>query len=504
MKKIFKMKKASVLFLSLILAASMLTACSGTKKDNTTEKTDANNTSNNSAEETKEPVEITMWGSWGGDQVAQLEAQIANFNNSQDEIIVKYAVQDSLEQKLLTAIASNEVPDIVLWDRFNTGVYAPKGALSPLDDLVKRDGIDLTKFYEPAVDELTSNGTLYGIPLTVDARVLFYNKDMFAEANIDPASIQTWDDLRDAAIKLTKRENGTLVQAGLSLRDVGLFNNWIVQAGGKMIDDSTNPPTVAFNTQAGLDVLTFWSKLQNEDKVYDLGFEDGYGGDGFKAGKVAITYNGPWTLESYKDAGLNFGVIQPVEGPTGIRSAATIAACLLYKNLKEETYLEKALKINEWQREKLFDEVSGAVYDAYHLTEGINTWTSTYNQGTFIGAATMLYEHTGDKKYLEDAKLAADYTMIHMYHYGVMNNEEEGNDLPGFKGILARWLGYYIKVSGRNDYNDWFIKNAKVAWNNRNSSGITWTQWAQKTEDQFYTAWGCSAVVSLLQNCPSE
>lgn len=346
MKKIFKMKKASVLFLSLILAASMLTACSGTKKDNTTEKTDANNTSNNSAEETKEPVEITMWGSWGGDQVAQLEAQIANFNNSQDEIIVKYAVQDSLEQKLLTAIASNEVPDIVLWDRFNTGVYAPKGALSPLDDLVKRDGIDLTKFYEPAVDELTSNGTLYGIPLTVDARVLFYNKDMFAEANIDPASIQTWDDLRDAAIKLTKRENGTLVQAGLSLRDVGLFNNWIVQAGGKMIDDSTNPPTVAFNTQAGLDVLTFWSKLQNEDKVYDLGFEDGYGGDGFKAGKVAITYNGPWTLESYKDAGLNFGVIQPVEGPTGIRSAMMGGFGLAIPN--KAKHMEEAWTFIKW------------------------------------------------------------------------------------------------------------------------------------------------------------
>lgn len=346
MKKIFKMKKASALLLSLILAAGMLTACSGTKTDNTTEKTDANNTTNNTAEETKEPVEITMWGSWGGDQVAQLEEQIANFNNSQDEIIVKYAVQDSLEQKLLTAIASNEVPDIVLWDRFNTSVYAPKGALSPLDDLVKRDGIDLTKFYEPAVDELTSNGALYGIPLTVDARVLFYNKDMFAEANIDPASIQTWDDLREAAIKLTKRENGTLVQAGLSLKDVGLFNNWIVQAGGKMIDDSTNPPTVAFNTQAGFDVLAFWSKLQNEDKVYDLGFEDGYGGDGFKAGKVAITYNGPWTLESYKDAGLNFGVIQPVEGPTGIRSAMMGGFGLAIPN--KAKHMEEAWTFIKW------------------------------------------------------------------------------------------------------------------------------------------------------------
>ncbi len=187
-----------------------------------------------------------------------------------------------------------------------------------------------------------------------------------------------------------------------------------------------------------------------------------------------------------------------------INGPAVIAANLLYKNLKDETYLKKALKMYEWQRKNLFEKETGAVYDAYDLTQGINKWTSTYNQGTFIGAATLLYENTGDSKYLDDAKLAADYTMNNMYARGVMNNEEEGNDLPGFKGILARWLGYYIKVSGNNEFNDWFIKNAKVAWNNRNSSGITWTQWAQKTEDQFYTAWGCSAVVSLLQNCPSE
>lgn len=187
-----------------------------------------------------------------------------------------------------------------------------------------------------------------------------------------------------------------------------------------------------------------------------------------------------------------------------INCPAVIAASLLSKNLKDETYMEKAFRIYEWQRENLFEEATGAVYDAYDLKEGINKWTSTYNQGTFMGAATMLYEYTGDDKYLEDAKLAADYTVNIMFENEVMNSEESGNDLPGFKGILARWLRYYIDVSGDNDYNDWMIKNAKVAWNNRNSSGVTWTQWAQKTEDQFYTAWGCSAMVSMLQNCPSN
>lgn len=230
-------------------------------------------------------------------------------------------VQDGMEQKLLTAIASNEVPDIVLWDRFNTGVYAPKGALAPLDEYIAKDNVDMSQFYEPAVDEMTSADVVYGIPLTVDSRVLFYNKDLLDEAGVDPASITDWDSLRDAAVKLTKWDGDKLIQSGFSLKDVGLFNNWIGQAGGKMVDDGTNPPTAAFNTEAGLTVLKYWDQLLNQDKVYQLGFEDGFGGDGFKAGKVAITFNGPWTLESYKEAGLNFGVIGQPQGYHGEKSA---------------------------------------------------------------------------------------------------------------------------------------------------------------------------------------
>ena len=88
-----------------------------------------------------------------------------------------------------------------------------------------------------------------------------------------------------------------------------------------MIDDSATPAKTAFNSQAGLDVLKYWNQLLNEDKVYELGFEDAFGGDGFKAGKVAITFNGPWTLQSYKEAGIDFGVIGQPAGPTGAKSA---------------------------------------------------------------------------------------------------------------------------------------------------------------------------------------
>ena len=173
----------------------------------------------------EETVELTMWGGWAGDQIGQLEKQLEGFNNSQDKIHVTYMAQDSMEQKLLTAIASDEVPDIVLWDRFNTSVYAPKGALMALDDYVEKDSIDLDQFYEPAVDELRSGDNLYGIPLTVDTRIIFYNKDLLEEAGVDPASITDWNSLEEAAVKLTKWDGNVLEQSGFSMKDVGLFNN---------------------------------------------------------------------------------------------------------------------------------------------------------------------------------------------------------------------------------------------------------------------------------------
>ena len=73
-----------------------------------------------------------------------------------------------------------------------------------------------------------------------------------------------------------------------------------------------------------------------------------------------------------------------------------------------------------------------------------------------------------------------------MYQGGVINTEDEGNDLPGFKGILARWLGKLVYEGGQTQYLDWMEKNAQTAWRNRNSSDIMWTRWADKTQDTLY------------------
>ena len=64
-----------------------------------------------------------------------------------------------------------------------------------------------------------------------------------------------------------------------------------------MVDDTVTPPVTAFNSEAGLAVLNYWDELLNQEKVYELGFEDGFGETALK-GKVAICFNGPWALKS--------------------------------------------------------------------------------------------------------------------------------------------------------------------------------------------------------------
>jgi ABC-type sugar transport system, periplasmic component len=133
---------------------------------------------------------------------------------------------------------------------------------------------------------------------------------------------KTWDELREAARKLTKWNGNKLETAGFSLGDVGLFNMYLQQAGGQMIteDGKTN-----FNNEKGLAVLRFWDQLLNEDKVYKIGFEQGLGEgqDVFVTGKMAMHYTGPWMLTTYKKYGndLDFGVVPPPAGPNGDRGS---------------------------------------------------------------------------------------------------------------------------------------------------------------------------------------
>ncbi|TMR93976.1 ABC transporter substrate-binding protein [Nonomuraea basaltis] len=262
-------------------------------------------------------VNLKFWGDWSGEGEQQFRTMTDAFNKAHPGIKVEYVVQKDMLTKFLTASTAGQAPDVMFWDRWRTAGYAPKGVLQPVDDLLKKDAIEQSRFYGEALKELTWKDKLYGLPLTVDARALFYNKAHFREAGIEPP--MTWAELEQAAIKLTKRDGGgKLERAGLSLKDAGLFSMYLRQAGGDMV--SADCAGTTFNTPQGLQVLGLWDRLLKAG-VYQPGFEEGLGEgtNAFATGKVSMTITGPWDITTFKKYGknLDFGIVTPPTGPGG-------------------------------------------------------------------------------------------------------------------------------------------------------------------------------------------
>lgn len=194
-----------------------------------------------------------------------------------------------------------------------------------------------------------------------------------------------------------------------------------------------------------------------------------------------------------------------------INCPAAIAATYLYEFTKDNSYLEKAEKLLGWVTDTLFDSESGAVKDNIHYNEDreavIDETVYTYNQGTFIGAATRLYEITGNKKYSDNAKAAADYTVHTMYRDDVINNEGGNNDYDdsyGFKGIFFRWLGYYMDSQNITEYDEWIGLNLYYGWNNRNTKDLVSTRWDGKSIEKLSKPFSYYNFVVLAQIAPYE
>jgi predicted alpha-1,6-mannanase (GH76 family) len=190
-----------------------------------------------------------------------------------------------------------------------------------------------------------------------------------------------------------------------------------------------------------------------------------------------------------------------------INGPAMVACCYLARATGDSSYYDKAVSLYTWSKVYLFDPETGKVNDNVDLDKNtgqlkINKWSSTYNQGTYLGAATMLYKYTGESTYLAEAQKIEEYIRVNMYSSGVMNNENNGNDLPGFKGIFARYARMYAVELNMTDLTDWLMLNVRAAYSNRNSHDIINTKWATKTDETNPgTAFGCSTAVSLLMNC---
>ena len=150
---------------------------------------------------------------------------------------------------------------------------------------------------------------------------------------------------------------------------------------------------------------------------------------------------------------------------------ACILAARLYQEFGDESNKEWATKIYNWLKTTLYNNNTGAVYDNINGNTGVikTEWVFTYNQGTFIGSAVELFKIFGEKAYLNDAILAADYTTSTLVTNSVLKSEGTG-DGGLFKGIFIRYFADLIQqdrldASIKKRYVSFIQFNAETLWN---------------------------------------
>jgi len=185
-----------------------------------------------------------------------------------------------------------------------------------------------------------------------------------------------------------------------------------------------------------------------------------------------------------------------------INYPTVIAAMRLYKITCDETYLTKAKSVYAWSKANLFNTTNGRVADHKIKMNRPGYEDYTYNQGTAIGAAVMLYKVTHDTAYLADARLAADYTMIKMSRDGILPAEGDYNEQGVLKAIFAQYIMQFIKVTPKGPYLKWIQKNVNTGWQNRDTSrNLTFRNYSVSCPTGNIQSYEASSIVTFMQLC---
>ena len=223
--------------------------------------------------------------------------------------------QDTLT-KALTAFKSGEPPDIAVLLSTDMFTLIDEDAIAPFDDLLKTDADKAwaKSFFPAFMENSQTGGKTWGIPFQRSTIVMFWNKDAFKEAGLDPDKApDTWDELVADGGKLTKRDaSGNVSQWGVEIPSTG-FPYWLFQG-------LTTANAVRLMNQAGtatyfdkpdvVQALQYWVDLSRKYKIQPEGtIEWGTTPKDFFERKTAIIWTSTGNLTNVRaNAKFPFGV----------------------------------------------------------------------------------------------------------------------------------------------------------------------------------------------------
>jgi sn-glycerol 3-phosphate transport system substrate-binding protein len=255
----------------------------------------------------------------GGPVTKTIDQMAADFSKENPDVKINPVYAGTYQEsvvKALTAFKSGNPPQLAVLLSTDMFTLIDEDAIVPIDGLAK--GADdrkwLDGFYKSFMLNSRTGGQTWGVPFQRSTIVLYWNKDLFKEAGLDPdKGPANWDQMVEFAKKLTKTDaSGNVTQWGVKIPSSG-FPYWLFQGlttpNDAVLMNEAGTETY-FDKPAVIEALQYWVDLSAKHKVMPGGvIEWGTTPKDFFEKKAAMIWTTTGNLTNIrKNAGFPFGV----------------------------------------------------------------------------------------------------------------------------------------------------------------------------------------------------
>ncbi len=265
-------------------------------------------------------VELTMYYpvAVGGPLTKIVDSLVADFMKANPDIKVKAIYAGNYNDariKALAALKSGQPAQLSVMFSIDIYELIEQDAIVAFDDIVEttEEKAWLSKFFPALMENGRTGGKTWGIPFQRSTIVMYYNKDAFRDAGLDPSKPPaTWDELVSIGKKLVKKSGGQVERWGLMIPSTGypywMFGALTMQNDQVLMNGDGNQ--AFYNAAPTIEALQFWQDLGAKHGVMPSGtIEWGTLRKNFLEGKTAMMWHSTGNLTVVKKrAKFDFGV----------------------------------------------------------------------------------------------------------------------------------------------------------------------------------------------------
>lgn len=237
---------------------------------------------------------ITFWYAMAGRNGEAITELVDRYNDENDagvtvEAIYQGNYNDTLT-KLRASAQSGDLPSMVQVNELSTRFMYDSGLATPVQELAEQAGYSFDDLNERVVGYYTVDGVVQSMPFNVSAPTLYYNKDAFAAAGLDPdAPPRTLDDIRAAAEQL---RGGSAEYGFVSSIDGYLVEQYLAVADEPYCDEGNGreglATTVEWDSDVTESILTWWTGMVDDGLAINVGRDANNASAAFQAGNAAM------------------------------------------------------------------------------------------------------------------------------------------------------------------------------------------------------------------------